>query len=113
MKEGFKISKTVSKISFGKFKTWKGDECDIENPKISLEVKSEKKQEKKVETMHLMTVSCGRPNYQVIVTVWRQLFRTLTTLHQNQQELMVMSNDNSVTLNTDVTLDSSKVTAIW
>ena len=44
-----------------------GDECEDFNPKVKLEIKSaEKKEEKKVtETMHLMTVSCGRPNYQV------------------------------------------------
>ena len=45
-----------------------GDECEDFNPKVKLEIKSaEKKEEKKVtETMHLMTVSCGRPNYQVL-----------------------------------------------
>ena len=44
-----------------------GDECDDFNPKVKLEIKAEKREETKkaTETMHLMTVSCGRPNYQV------------------------------------------------
>jgi len=59
-----------------------GDECDDFNPKVKLEIKAEKREEtnKATETMHLMTVSCGRPNYQGIKDIKKPLDQSLTMI---------------------------------
>ena len=63
-----------------------GDECDDFNPKVKLEIKAEKREETKkaTETMHLMTVACGRPNYQVNQSIFFS-FQSMLTINIGNQ----------------------------
>lgn len=57
-----------------------GDDCGLDGPvkAFGKEVKNEVP--KKQETMHVMTVSCGRPNYQGIKDIKKPLDQSLTMI---------------------------------